>query len=53
MLNRLDPEQADLVHTAKESCEILLRLIDDLLNFSKVLLSTKSQPTRLYTNGKL
>ncbi|KAI7858865.1 hypothetical protein BDC45DRAFT_497792 [Circinella umbellata] len=33
---KLDPEQHDLVHTAKESCEILLRLIDDLLNFSKL-----------------
>ncbi|KAG2224311.1 hypothetical protein INT45_012880, partial [Circinella minor] len=32
----LDPEQHDLVHTAKESCEMLLRLIDDLLNFSKL-----------------
>ena len=34
--NSLDPEQRDLVRTAKESCEMLLRLIDDLLNFSKV-----------------
>ncbi|KAI9245245.1 hypothetical protein BDA99DRAFT_448024 [Phascolomyces articulosus] len=32
----LDPEQRDLVKTAKESCEVLLRLIDDLLNFSKL-----------------
>ncbi|KAI9245236.1 hypothetical protein BDA99DRAFT_576957 [Phascolomyces articulosus] len=32
----LDPEQHDLVKTAKESCEMLLRLIDDLLNFSKL-----------------
>ncbi|KAI9494151.1 hypothetical protein BDB00DRAFT_819835 [Zychaea mexicana] len=32
----LDPEQRDLVKTAKESCEMLLRLIDDLLNFSKL-----------------
>ncbi|KAI9251841.1 hypothetical protein BDA99DRAFT_521318 [Phascolomyces articulosus] len=33
---KLDPEQHDLVYTAKESCEMLLRLIDDLLNFSKL-----------------
>lgn len=33
---RLDPEQRDLVKTAKESCEILLQIIDDLLNFSKL-----------------
>ncbi|KAI8140084.1 hypothetical protein BJV82DRAFT_715928 [Fennellomyces sp. T-0311] len=33
---KLDSEQRDLVHTAKESCEMLLRLIDDLLNFSKL-----------------
>ncbi|KAI9245223.1 hypothetical protein BDA99DRAFT_565955 [Phascolomyces articulosus] len=32
----LDSEQHDLVKTAKESCEMLLRLIDDLLNFSKL-----------------
>lgn len=32
----LDPEQHDLVKTAKESCEILLQIIDDLLNFSKL-----------------
>ncbi|KAG2223954.1 hypothetical protein INT45_013411, partial [Circinella minor] len=32
----LDSEQRDLVKTAKESCEMLLRLIDDLLNFSKL-----------------
>ncbi|KAI8138755.1 hypothetical protein BJV82DRAFT_673294 [Fennellomyces sp. T-0311] len=32
----LDPEQRDLVQTAKESCEMLLQLIDDLLNFSKL-----------------
>ena len=29
-------EQQDLVKTAKESCEMLLRIIDDLLNFSKL-----------------
>ena len=34
--NRLDPEQHDLVRTAKESCEMLLQLIDNLLNFSKL-----------------
>ncbi|KAI8138424.1 hypothetical protein BJV82DRAFT_631487 [Fennellomyces sp. T-0311] len=33
---KLDSEQYDLVKTAKESCEMLLRLIDDLLNFSKL-----------------
>lgn len=33
---RLDEQQYDLVMVAKESCEILLRLIDDLLNFSKL-----------------
>lgn len=33
---QLDPEQRDLVKTAKESCEILLQIIDDLLNFSKL-----------------
>ncbi|KAI9489180.1 hypothetical protein BDB00DRAFT_876728 [Zychaea mexicana] len=33
---KLNPEQHDLVYTAKESCEMLLRLIDDLLNFSKL-----------------
>ncbi|KAI8148772.1 hypothetical protein BJV82DRAFT_198053 [Fennellomyces sp. T-0311] len=32
----LDPEQRDLVQTAKGSCEMLLQLIDDLLNFSKL-----------------
>ncbi|KAI7851131.1 hypothetical protein BDC45DRAFT_572219 [Circinella umbellata] len=32
----LDPEQSDIVHTAKESCEMLLKIIDDLLNFSKL-----------------
>ncbi|KAI9489181.1 hypothetical protein BDB00DRAFT_637091 [Zychaea mexicana] len=32
----LDIEQRDLVQTAKESCEMLLQLIDDLLNFSKL-----------------
>ncbi|KAI8391262.1 uncharacterized protein BYT42DRAFT_489941 [Radiomyces spectabilis] len=32
----LDAEQLDIVHTAKESCEMLLRIIDDLLNFSKL-----------------
>jgi signal transduction histidine kinase len=32
----LDAEQQDLVRTAKESCEMLLRIIDDLLNFSKL-----------------
>ena len=32
----MDPEQRDLVKTAKESCEILLQIIDDLLNFSKL-----------------
>lgn len=33
---RLDEQQYDMVMVAKESCEILLRLIDDLLNFSKL-----------------
>ncbi|KAI7856678.1 hypothetical protein BDC45DRAFT_61060 [Circinella umbellata] len=33
---KLDAEQQDLVKTAKESCEMLLRIIDDLLNFSKL-----------------
>ncbi|KAG0194465.1 hypothetical protein DFQ28_010548, partial [Apophysomyces sp. BC1034] len=33
---KLDQEQRDLVRTAKESCEILLQIIDDLLNFSKL-----------------
>ncbi|KAI9260813.1 hypothetical protein BY458DRAFT_557511 [Sporodiniella umbellata] len=33
---QLDNEQMDLVKTAKESCEILLQIIDDLLNFSKL-----------------
>ncbi|CAO3666661.1 unnamed protein product [Rhizopus stolonifer] len=33
---QLDTEQRDLVKTAKESCEILLQIIDDLLNFSKL-----------------
>ncbi|KAI9311978.1 hypothetical protein BX666DRAFT_2021136 [Dichotomocladium elegans] len=32
----LDSEQKDLVRTAKESCEMLLQIIDDLLNFSKL-----------------
>ncbi|KAG2223963.1 hypothetical protein INT45_013420, partial [Circinella minor] len=32
----LDVEQRDLVNTAKESCEVLLQIIDDLLNFSKL-----------------
>ncbi|KAI8970664.1 hypothetical protein BDB01DRAFT_855295 [Pilobolus umbonatus] len=32
----LNSEQRDLVKTAKESCEILLQIIDDLLNFSKL-----------------
>ncbi|KAI8138422.1 hypothetical protein BJV82DRAFT_717467 [Fennellomyces sp. T-0311] len=32
----LDGEQRDLVKTAKESCEMLLQIIDDLLNFSKL-----------------
>ncbi|KAI7900504.1 uncharacterized protein BX663DRAFT_439281 [Cokeromyces recurvatus] len=32
----LDAEQQDIVHTAKESCEMLLKIIDDLLNFSKL-----------------
>ncbi|ORX58155.1 hypothetical protein DM01DRAFT_1219791 [Hesseltinella vesiculosa] len=32
----LDNEQREFVHTAKESCEMLLRIIDDLLNFSKL-----------------
>ncbi|KAI8141207.1 hypothetical protein BJV82DRAFT_518864 [Fennellomyces sp. T-0311] len=32
----LDAEQSDIVHTAKESCEMLLKIIDDLLNFSKL-----------------
>lgn len=32
----LNLEQHDLVKTAKESCEILLQIIDDLLNFSKL-----------------
>ncbi|KAI8334588.1 hypothetical protein BC941DRAFT_431619 [Chlamydoabsidia padenii] len=32
----LDGEQLDIVHTAKESCEMLLKIIDDLLNFSKL-----------------
>ncbi|KAI7864967.1 hypothetical protein BDF14DRAFT_1744492 [Spinellus fusiger] len=32
----LDAEQTDIVFTAKESCEMLLRIIDDLLNFSKL-----------------
>ncbi|KAI9275768.1 hypothetical protein BDA99DRAFT_496416 [Phascolomyces articulosus] len=33
---QLDDEQRDLVKTAKESCEVLLQIIDDLLNFSKL-----------------
>lgn len=32
----LDVEQQDIVNTAKESCEMLLKIIDDLLNFSKL-----------------
>ncbi|KAI9494156.1 hypothetical protein BDB00DRAFT_819869 [Zychaea mexicana] len=32
----LDNEQHDLVKTAKKSCEVLLQIIDDLLNFSKL-----------------
>ncbi|KAI9307663.1 hypothetical protein BJ944DRAFT_261543 [Cunninghamella echinulata] len=32
----LDGEQLDIVHTAKESCEMLLKIIDDLLNYSKL-----------------
>ncbi|KAI9257050.1 hypothetical protein EDC94DRAFT_564880 [Helicostylum pulchrum] len=32
----LDAEQQDIVNTAKESCEMLLKIIDDLLNFSKL-----------------
>ncbi|CAO3684362.1 unnamed protein product [Rhizopus stolonifer] len=32
----LDSEQQDIVFTAKESCETLLKIIDDLLNFSKL-----------------
>ncbi|KAI9276579.1 hypothetical protein BY458DRAFT_585506 [Sporodiniella umbellata] len=32
----LDSEQQDIVLTAKESCETLLKIIDDLLNFSKL-----------------
>ncbi|KAI8994849.1 hypothetical protein BDB01DRAFT_212935 [Pilobolus umbonatus] len=32
----LDAEQADIVNTAKDSCEMLLKIIDDLLNFSKL-----------------
>ncbi len=32
----LDEEQLDLVKTAKGSCEGLLQIIDDLLNFSKL-----------------
>ncbi|KAG1527032.1 hypothetical protein G6F52_001904 [Rhizopus delemar] len=32
----LDAEQQDIVLTAKESCETLLKIIDDLLNFSKL-----------------
>ncbi|KAI8148771.1 hypothetical protein BJV82DRAFT_647609 [Fennellomyces sp. T-0311] len=33
---KLDSEQRDMVQTAKQSCEMLLQLIDDLLNFSKL-----------------
>ncbi|KAJ8653301.1 hypothetical protein O0I10_011051 [Lichtheimia ornata] len=33
---KLDPAQYDLVRTAKSSCEGLLQIIDDLLNFSKL-----------------
>ncbi|OLL26452.1 Peroxide stress-activated histidine kinase mak3 [Neolecta irregularis DAH-3] len=32
----LDLEQRDMVITAKQSCEMLLQIIDDLLNFSKL-----------------
>ncbi|GAO52524.1 hypothetical protein G7K_6598-t1 [Saitoella complicata NRRL Y-17804] len=32
----LDAEQRDIVTTAKQSCEMLLQIIDDLLNFSKL-----------------
>ena len=32
----MDGDQRDLVKTAKESCEMLLQIIDDLLNFSKL-----------------
>ena len=32
----MDPAQHDLVRTAKSSCEGLLQVIDDLLNFSKL-----------------
>lgn len=32
----LDDEQMDIVETAKESCQMLLKIIDDLLDFSKL-----------------
>ncbi|KAI8580682.1 hypothetical protein K450DRAFT_235482 [Umbelopsis ramanniana AG] len=32
----LDDEQLDIVETAKESCQMLLKIIDDLLDFSKL-----------------
>ncbi len=32
----LDPEQAQTVHTIRESAHALLRLIDDILDFSKI-----------------
>ncbi|KAI9243547.1 hypothetical protein BDA99DRAFT_530153 [Phascolomyces articulosus] len=33
---RLDPEQSEFVFIAKQSCEMLLQIIDDLLDFSKL-----------------
>ncbi|KAI9318740.1 hypothetical protein BX666DRAFT_2026165 [Dichotomocladium elegans] len=33
---RLDPEQREFVSIAKQSCEMLLQIIDDLLDFSKL-----------------
>ncbi|KAI9489290.1 hypothetical protein BDB00DRAFT_843739 [Zychaea mexicana] len=33
---RLDPEQKEFVFIAKQSCEMLLQIIDDLLDFSKL-----------------
>ncbi|KAI8372185.1 hypothetical protein BD560DRAFT_434473 [Blakeslea trispora] len=33
---RLDPEQREFVTIAKQSCEMLLHIIDDLLDFSKL-----------------
>ncbi|KAI7857581.1 hypothetical protein BDC45DRAFT_566037 [Circinella umbellata] len=33
---RLDPEQREFVFIAKQSCEMLLQIIDDLLDFSKL-----------------